>query len=1374
MEKSIVKKLMPEIKEDNNGISHKDALAKAREAATKIVDKSLELSKELPTPIINAAIKANASTEAKPVDKDMPIIEVSKSVQDLNARYMTDPSNANAQAVINAETAHGYRNANGEMIVKLTRPKVLGSSAASQTVNTSQFEEIYVDTDGNMNKSAAINTEFIRLDKENNEDNFDKAHSDYLTAALSRITSSINKFQEMDIKIAKATFKAEAQGRYYTDDKSVFVAIDDNGPGAPFRTQFSMGNQEVYTHELTHAALSFIMDPANISVGKDTDVYIMVKTLEDLYKQAKESSTWETLLPGMDKGVQYTTKEIQQAKDKWKYVFAAEDEATGIQEFAAGLLTNKMFKEGMESVKTVKMKEAVEGESAIDTLHRLFKNIIAKLIGLATGKGGRSVTAEGTRLIFDIMRANSNAQSKAANRKPIEAISNAFEKLQDKVDVANETVKKFTDPILKVADTLDEATKGGKLDADGIQEFVKLKKKLEKILGKMNTKERRGNLNNLIFGTVDAIHSITRLVLALPTFYKMRKMAAGSKASKNVAKHLALTTGKLLESVGLMRDGFVRSSLRDFMDRPGMYNYLADSLLKLTHAVDGMRQASYEGVITDLKDAYGEVRINNDRLNAANSEALTDVILRTDIQSLGLDSKGLQELLRDPQGVLDNIAKLSKELSPSQLEDVNSLAMYMVTGVGTPSNADNIARGFGGTTISKASVETIDKLTTYIALELTDKAQKEKLLDFLDGKDFIDYSNTWQSHIRKAVKSSKKPLSEEEYISSVEEGTNMFLNRATGMQAASAEEMVNNRHNIIKGYMKETYNTNEVLEFHPMRDKAELIRQGYKFIKRVEKVPGSTIEFGMFISNAPEVRRANGTLGLQDRKSRGYALSDMINDESAMSTEAWDSSKRRSEFNATLGAIITKYKADKTSVSMSPVFDGYGAIVDFRATLNHADKKKYLDMETSGVQNLARSYSGMGTATVTASHNEEIIDALHADYIKNYNSDKQAYVPIGAATLKGSDYGLDKKDDLVSNSEYEQLWARLPKATKEYAEEKFKGSRIIIKQELLQITFGEDDFSIAQSSKLNKVPAKAKAYIRKIEGIWQDTMQIAKGNIVIKTPEVLLGNLWSNFKILMYVGVHPVKGAKLMLLGARELKKYESDKHELGILLRDKQGGKKNTEKREKELNESIKSNSVFPLIDAGLYQSIVEDVDTSNDTNRVSVWFADKGDKYVSNDTVNGVMQQLFMTKKTSAYKAMLKATQTSDFYSRYAQYYDAIDSKGHSKEKALRDTIDNYINYESPLNKYIRYGDSMGTWFFVKYFVRIQKVIKKIATDHPLRMGMDIALQQFVTGDTADIQDGSILDKQLSTYNPFKIFERLWEVVVPSGGDLVVNLVR
>jgi len=498
------------------------------------------------------------------------------------------------------------------------------------------------------------------------------------------------------------------------------------------------------------------------------------------------------------------------------------------------------------------------------------------------------------------------------------------------------------------------------------------------------------------------------------------------------------------------------------------------------------------------------------------------------------------------------------------------------------------------------------------------------------------------------------------------------------------------------------------------------------------------------------------------------------------------------------------------------MFDREGKIIDFRATMSIAEKKKYLNLETRGSENLAKSYATMGTADNTKIHNEEVIDILHTDYLDNYNKHKSSYVTIEASTLDEFEFELGSNNKKsVEEERYSRLWARLPKATRIYAKSKFKGNKIVIRKDMLLTAFGEDNFSISQAKLLENVSEKTKGKIRKIEAIWQDTMQVAKGNIVIKTPEVLVGNIWSNLKILMYIGVHPVKGVNLMLTAAKELSRYEADKKELSSLRRDILEGKDVSASTIRDLEQSIRNNTVMPLIEAGLYQSVVEDVSTASDNNRVGAYFTDARNKYVKNETANTAIQYLFLTRETKPYQMLLKATQTSDFYTRYAQYYDALEKANTAldgattleeaysavlkytsyefnknlvmdetdlkkvkadksfrvafEKKAMRDTVDNYMNYEAPMHKYTRYMDAMSAWFFIKYFVRAQKVIKRIVKNNPARIAGDILAQTFITGDTPDILDASIFDRGFSPYNITKAVDNASQAASMKGVEIL-----
>jgi len=1431
----LTKVLMKDLKATNTGMSHSDIKAKATTDAEALVAASIANMEEDFADEADArnALPGGAVQELNAANPKVGKAKVTVTEVNNGQVYVKFPNGTKEYPYSPGEVALDQKSTEGVI------NKYIGSSDTS-TEDT--FQDTYVDSDGSMNKSANLNEEFVAQDKVNNGVNFDTDHSEHLTGILERMVAMVNSLQDGKVKIRKKAMEKAiremgASGSLNTSTGEVSVDMDTHGPGAEFRTKFSMGNQEVYVHELVHAAMNFMFDKSNLNVAKDPELLAMITNLENLHAKARKNSKWQDLLPGYEnKSQQYSKREVAQAKGyknkhgdwvqgKWDYIFNNKTPGNGLHEFMAGLLTNSAFKEAMEKVSTLDLKADKADEKLVEKIQNWFNNILEKIFGYATNKRDNSITKEGTRLIFDIMRANSNAVDRVARKSPMESVNKALDKAAAKIEVANDQVKKITDPFVTLGGFLDTAiaNKSEVLDAKGVEEFVKLQRKVAKLVNRGREAKDGKGLIGLMNNVITTIDAVQRLLRALPSIYKMNKYAQGSKANKSMGKAFEKANNMLLESIHLAQDGMVRGIVRDFMDKPGIYNYLADSILRLTKSVDSAREAAYEGTLKGLNDGFGDVSIANDIVNKKHNEALTDVVLRTDIQSLGLDAKDLEELLRDPGEVSQRVAELEQGLSYEQIQDAESLANYMVTGVGTASNASNIASKFGhdrpNLDMDAATIKQIDQLVSYKALEMTPQESKETLASFLAGEQYVDYSTSlWNRALKKSQLSSKTPLSKSEYKKQVLEGTQHFIDRSRGLQAASEREMRSNPHNAIKGYVKDTYQSDASLEMHPIKDMQKLEREGFKFVRPLKAVPGTNTIYGLYVSTVPAVKRANGALGLQDRKSRGFTLQDVISRESANDTTGkWDGIRKHEAFRKLLKQTKADYKENK-DVGMSPMYDQYGNIINFRATMSIAEKQEHLDLETRGTENLARSYSTMGTAATTDRHNREVIDLLYKDFLDNYKENSEDYVVIKPDDLTAEDYGMPMATAPQSVEEYSRLWARLPKGAKQYATEKFQGNQIVIKKELLQVAFGEDNYSITQSKLLEGLKPSTLATLKKVESVWQDTMQIAKSNIVIKTPEVLLGNLVSNFKILLYLGIHPVKGAKLMLTGARELKKYEADSKELASAYRNKDAGVDVSESYINDLKRSLQQNTVTPLMDAGLYQSIVEDVNTANESNQVAKWFSDKTDRYITNETANTAIQYLFMTQRTKPYQQLLKATQVSDFYFRYAQYYSAIDKADtgldnantleeaytqilkHTspefnskltmdetglakvkadpkyreafKAKAMRDAIDNYINYEAPLEKHIRYGDAMGTWFFVKYFVKSQKVIKKLVKDNPLRVGADILAQTFITGDTADVLDSSILDKGLNTYNPLKIVSRLGEFIDPSLRGVVSNI--
>lgn len=1434
---SIRANLVKRIKEENPGLKAVDIRAMAKEAADSIVDKVSNNVANTFEAELSPAVSDNASTEAVPTE--LPEHTVSGDVVALAEDFKANPSNESKSALLNAETAAGMRNADGEMIVEAVPPRtnaelreVVGSEPLKTPMTHEELSDFYYDQDGSMSNADNVNNALKELDKTNFGEDLDTEWSEELDSTLAAITAMVGDIGKAELKIKKTTLERAAKGQFNPNTGEIEVKLDNLGTGTEARNKFTMTNQEVYVHEVVHAVVDYAFEEENLKAGKNTDLVNLISESKRLYNIARKNTSWRDLLVD----ISYPTKqEIADAKERYEYIFN-NPHGNGLHEFMAHLLTNKQFAKAMSQVeagvqtkdartaarKAADIKEgkgitrADESADMITKIQAYFRGLLNSILGFATAREG-NITDAGSKLIFKIVQANVRAADTVSDNQVIKIAQKSATFLEKQLDKVNETLNKVDEKLQKPiedavnaalgrlntkaskrrlkeevarqkakfykqvkADT-EEKRKAVEVQADiaataaaeeyiakeGLRVMAAISKASKKI--KEQSAKEEAAPKSKIYG-VDPFKSMLGIPRKLLLLNSLRKVSKGTYGA-DLAEVYAAEYKKLYDKLDIMQGSFLASILEDYYEKDDLYNEITDAILALTHKVDGEREAIYEGVLADVGSWFGDIKIHSKPYKGFDA-AMTDVILRTDIQALDVDAKGLLGLLTNPDKIEARIVSLKDKLTKEQVEDAVSTAEYLATGVGTVSNATNIARGFGHgkvkatDQVSADLVGDIDSLVSLIALQKASKDSKSTMVDFLTGKGYDEYIAALEKRLGSKLRvSNTNKLTESEYKDQIFAGVDQMIGHARGMQNGSAIEMKDDPHNIIKGYMKETYDKRVTLGFFPMDMRKEKEIEGYEFIRTTESLASGSKPIGMFIIKDTNVKKVNGALGLQSSGQRGATLWDSI----LADNPGIDNFQARAMFKKELDKAIEVYAGKDRSKKMFPVYNENGDIINFRATMHNDDKHKLLKVEERASQNLARSYGTTSGAAKTARHNEGIVTRLFEDFNENYVGNEADYVTIEPDTVLGADnYGLVSESEVESEVGYSKMWARLPQSTKDKATKLFGDGKIIIRKDLILPMFGYDEVTAANSSFGEKLSAKNRRRLRAIEQGIQDTMQIAKANIVIKTTGVIIGNLTSNAKILFYLGVNPIKGTKLMLLAQKELTRYEDNKKELARLEREALSGINSHATRIRALKTEIARNSVDPLIQAGLYQSVVEDVSYKTDTNRVSEWFNDKRDKHVTNETANTALQYLFLTEKTKPYQTLLKVTQVSDFYFRYAQYYDAIENKGHSTEKAMRDVTDNYINYEAPLNKYVKYGDRMGPFFFITYFTRIQKVIRKIVKSNPGRVGLDIA-QQFITSDQADILDTSFMDASVvDHYNPFKIFGNLWQVISPSGLEL------
>jgi hypothetical protein len=266
---------------------------------------------------------------------------------------------------------------------------------------------------------------------------------------------------------------------------------------------------------------------------------------------------------------------------------------------------------------------------------------------------------------------------------------------------------------------------------------------------------------------------------------------------------------------------------------------------------------------------------------------------------------------------------------------------------------------------------------------------------------------------------------------------------------------------------------------------------------------------------------------------------------------------------------------------------------------------------------------------------------------------------------------------------------------------------------------------------------RAAVLVSKGERVWQDIVGETKDLLVIKTLTVMVGNLKSNLSLLVLSGI-PIKDiVRDHLIAWRGATAYARDTEELDrlqTLVDTGQTQGKDVEIRSQmaRLKDSIARNPVKDLIEAGLMPTIVEDASADEDIYSYKSQLVQTVDEYTDklHPLLKTTAKNIYLAKDTKAYQTLRQITQLSDFMARYTQYqYLTTRSKDPlSKEDAIQQSSDDFINYDIPMHRGMQYLDDTGIMPFMKYFLRIQKVLGRLSRDNPARVLGAIFLGQFV----------------------------------------------
>jgi len=1034
-------------------------------------------------------------------------------------------------------------------------------------------------------------------------------------------------------------------------------------------TGLEKSSKEVYVHELLHGISHYALKGTNPKSAES------IRKIKHLYRLASNKIKWTDLMPeiSLDK-----TKEEQEAKDMWNYIFKNKD-GNGMEEFIAHGLSNEQMMNALND--KVKLKEDPTGKTFIEKLKHWFDKLIDVVFGRVdvTSVNGKDALET---LVFELAKYNSNATKELEDNKSLD--DRLFEILGwgDK----------------KVAESI------GKLS--------------EKMVGKDLTP-----FNNK--------WSNARKILWLGR--NLPKMVTNTEY-KGVLERVVYGLGIKPEGtlMNIIHDMTQPDKLARAVERLGLYSDNIDSEAR------SVETATKDGILSAFKT----------KLKKREQEALTDVILDLDVESIYGTYKidGIHKLLKDKKELTKAINSIRREIYMLDKENYHwmvnqsqGLGYYLVThqaGVAQNLNAYNIASKFLTDSEIKANpkmVKAVDKLSTLYALRDIPLESKNTI------SNIIDRDSKAVEDLIKVHRNFKK------------ESQQLFTNEVQQ----------------IKGYTKEVFDDTIQLEVRPLSERFKMKEDGFDLVEII--VPdkngiGPNRKMGVYRSTTNIKQAYNkGATRLTNIASRGTSLYDsryMDNEDTAKRLAKVDK-KRLDIARRKIAKAMEKpgYAFDGSQTGNTPIVNDAGIVTGYRWMMSKDKKKKYMNQDTKVGKVMGRMYASIVDKIGTEEHNKKVLDLIEKDMKDNYIEDFQT-------GKNGKVYIKIEKDS--TDKFVQELYKIIPDNMRQAIKDSDKGY-IAVRRDLLHHYFGFRNFSLNNTRLMGLAPSFVKKAIRYAEMIWQEIVKIAKVDIIIRVPFVFLGNILSNFVYSVQMGTSPTKVAKMQLSNLRNTRDYLRD-YEIYQNLKYQKSKGKRVDTKIKEVQKSLKRNPVSELMDAGLFQAIIEDVSKEDldSNNRLTKFIDDNTEN--SPEWVKSGLHWAYISERTSLFQFMTKATQYSDFVAR-ATEYQVLRSKGVSKEEAINEVLDAFVNYNKVSSSFEQYINDMGLVMFTKYAKRIQRAISKGIVKHPVNFLVSILGQEMLGLDLDDITDQQLFTKQWEYifYNPV---DTMMRAVTPTMGELAFEV--
>lgn len=252
---------------------------------------------------------------------------------------------------------------------------------------------------------------------------------------------------------------------------------------------------------------------------------------------------------------------------------------------------------------------------------------------------------------------------------------------------------------------------------------------------------------------------------------------------------------------------------------------------------------------------------------------------------------------------------------------------------------------------------------------------------------------------------------------------------------------------------------------------------------------------------------------------------------------------------------------------------------------------------------------------------------------------------------------------------------------------------------------------------------KAYRIAKKVEGNVQEAVSYAKTTIVVRSVLVAYENIVSNVFHLSMLGVslpEIVRLGRQKFIETTQFVENQGKIRELEVELArlvGKPTEKAKTEGRIAALKEANAKMSIAPLIEAGEFSTVSENLTEADVAIRGGRW-ADYIER--ATDKLPGwtpaLAKNLLITKDTALFQGLNRMIQYGDFVAKAVLYEHMTKVENKSQEEALETILEEFVQYNRLAGRGRDNLESWGLLWFYNYKLRIMKIALKAFREKPL----------------------------------------------------------